>query len=280
MEPDLDRLREQLREEDIDWRIQSVGKNNKGKWWAKIVPYADARMLMDRLDEAVGPGNWQDHFRPAPTKDGGVLCAIGIKIDGEWVWKEDGAPNTEIEKVKGGFTTSFRRTAVKWDIMGIRALYDVDGELWAKVTPNGRCIARLGKKHDYAEFNYNPPNILKDPNDRGTPPKPEREEEEERTSAPATNKQKKLIVKLLRSSKITPSENDGIHKKMKEDGTKDRATRIIEWLKETIDEREKVLEMDPDQLDLVKIEVNGIDFSGTEFVEWYREIQAASEEAA
>ena len=84
--------------------------------------YVDARFVMDTLDEAVGPDNWQ---RDQRLGDGGkVSCGIGIRIDGEWIWKWDGAGETDIEGEKGSYSDSFKRAAVNWGIA--RDLYDKD----------------------------------------------------------------------------------------------------------------------------------------------------------
>jgi hypothetical protein len=84
--------------------------------------YIDARYVMDTLDEGVGPDNWQTRHTMG---DGGkVSCSIGIRIDGEWIWKSDGAGETDIEGEKGSFSDSLKRAAVSWGIA--RDLYDND----------------------------------------------------------------------------------------------------------------------------------------------------------
>lgn len=84
------------------------GRGNSGP-----LSYVDARYVMERLD-AIGPGNWQR--RHSLGSDGKVSCDIGILIDGEWVWKGDGAGETDIEGEKGAFSDAFKRAAVNWGI--------------------------------------------------------------------------------------------------------------------------------------------------------------------
>jgi hypothetical protein len=86
----------------------------------KSLDYIDARYVMDVLDQKIGPENWQRDHRM--TESGKVSCGIGINVDGNWIWKWDGAGETDIEGEKGSFSDSFKRAAVSWGIA--RDLYD------------------------------------------------------------------------------------------------------------------------------------------------------------
>ena len=92
---------------------------NKQKEKVGELDYVDARYCMDVLDETVGPANWQDKYRETP---GGIVGAVGINIDGEWVWKEDVGTESTIEPVKGTYSDAFKRACVRWGIA--RDLYD------------------------------------------------------------------------------------------------------------------------------------------------------------
>lgn len=122
---------------DLSWRVGSTTKDKKR---CTLLVYIDARNVMDRLDEVCGPENWQATYAPDPRGKGGIICRIGIRAAGEWVWKEDGAGDSDIEAVKGGFSDSFKRAAVRWGIG--RYLYAIESswhpieEGWA----NGRGI--------------------------------------------------------------------------------------------------------------------------------------------
>jgi hypothetical protein len=76
---------------------------------------------MNRLDDVCGAAGWQCEY---PHAGGKTICSIGIKIDGEWVWKADGAGDTDVEAEKGAISDAFKRAAVKWGIG--RYLYDLD----------------------------------------------------------------------------------------------------------------------------------------------------------
>ena len=77
----------------------------------KSLSYITARALMERLDLEVGAANWQTRFHEVAGK---CCCELGIRIDGEWVWKSDGAGETSIEGEKGGFSDAFKRAGVHW----------------------------------------------------------------------------------------------------------------------------------------------------------------------
>ena len=100
--------------EDIEWRVSRTGKTSSGKAWAMVLAYVTSRAIQDRLDSVFGIDGWQNEFKEAP--DGGVMCGISVKFDGEWVTKWDGAENTNIEAVKGGLSGSMKRAGVQWGI--------------------------------------------------------------------------------------------------------------------------------------------------------------------
>lgn len=121
---DLNKLKTPFPHHCISWR---VGAMNKDKTKAIALAYIDARDVMERLDEVCGAGNWQCKH---PHANGKTSCAIGIKIDGEWVWKENGAGDSQVEAEKGAFSDSLKRAAVLWGIG--RYLYDVDN-IWVEI---------------------------------------------------------------------------------------------------------------------------------------------------
>lgn len=99
------------------WRIQSYSRNSPV---ATCVAYIDARDVMNILDEVVGIGNWQDDYKEIK---GNMYAGVGIKIDGEWIWKWDCGTESNAEKEKGEASDAFKRAAVKWGIG--RFLYNI-----------------------------------------------------------------------------------------------------------------------------------------------------------
>jgi hypothetical protein len=91
----------------------------------KLVAYVDARDVMKRLDTIMGMENWQDKYI---RTDGGFICELSLRIEGQWITKSNGSNDTKIQPHKGGISGAFKRAAVNWGIG--RYLYYFDPELW------------------------------------------------------------------------------------------------------------------------------------------------------
>ena len=128
----------------VHWRVGATNAKKLGvKPWEATkgiaLAYIDARDVMERLDEVVGAGNWQCRY---PLASGSLLiCEIGIRMppsyvernDGaieratplheDWIWKANGAGETDIEADKGRCSDAFKRAGV---LLGIgRYLYNL-----------------------------------------------------------------------------------------------------------------------------------------------------------
>lgn len=112
--------------EEVSWRLGSVSKE---KMRGLALAYLDARNVMDRLDDVCGPAGWQATYPHANTK---TVCSIGIKVGDEWVWKTNGAGDSDIEAEKGAMSDAFKRAAVLWGIG--RYLYTLESP-WVEVEP-------------------------------------------------------------------------------------------------------------------------------------------------
>ena len=100
-----EKLKEKFAESDIEYRI---GALNSDKTKGLALAYVSARAIQNRLDEVVGFENWKVSYKEI---QGGFLCTLSIRINDEWIEKEDGANVTEFESVKGGISNSFKRVA-------------------------------------------------------------------------------------------------------------------------------------------------------------------------
>lgn len=136
-------LKRPFDDHEINWMPKSTSRDG-GK--VQLLAYMNARAVRDRLDEAFGP-NWKTTYKPGPQ--GGVVCALSIKWNGEWIAREGGAENTQIEAVKGGLSDAEKRAATEWGIG--RHLYDL-GSTWVNLqdradysVPEGRRIYMKGK---------------------------------------------------------------------------------------------------------------------------------------
>jgi len=126
----FDALAKPFPESSIHWRVGSTTKDkDKGIGLA----YIDARDVMQRLDDVVGPENWQAEY-PFPG-----CCRIGIDVSAtttpQWVWKSNGAGESDFEGEKGQYSDSFKRAAVLWGVG--RYLYDLPNE-WVPIQARGR----------------------------------------------------------------------------------------------------------------------------------------------
>lgn len=134
---DLRKLKKPFPANDVEWRVKTSGKNGKGPW-AMLLPYITNRAIMNRLDEEVGPENWKNYFESGPS--GGTMCGLSVRVDNEWITKWDGAQETAVEPVKGGFSDAMKRAAVQWGIG--RYLYHLDFQVKDVLPdrPGGRFI--------------------------------------------------------------------------------------------------------------------------------------------
>ncbi len=128
---DWSRLTEPFAPDDVEWK---PGATTRDKKKGLAMAYITARAVQQRLDEVFGPGSWKNEFRSGP--EGGVICRIYFKNDdGEWVWREDGADNTEVEAVKGGLSNAMKRAGAA---LGIgRYLHDLPSQ-WVPLDERGR----------------------------------------------------------------------------------------------------------------------------------------------
>lgn len=144
----FDRLRRPFPASSISWRVGSTTEKD-GKTLGKPLAYIDARDVMDRLDEIVTPANWQCKYS---SQGQTTICSIAVCLDGNWIWKEDGAGDTDYEAEKGALSDAFKRAAVRWGIG--RYLYEIKSG-WIEVSMRGKTAiipdearAKLDTIHD------------------------------------------------------------------------------------------------------------------------------------
>lgn len=129
------RLAEPFPEDELQWLVVHVAQDKAS---GLVAPFIDARTVMDRLDQVMGPDNWRDSYALLGKT---TLCTLSLRFptdDGtglEWLEKSDGAGETEFEGEKGAISASFKRAAVKWGIG--RYLYSLPAQ-WAPVEAKGK----------------------------------------------------------------------------------------------------------------------------------------------
>lgn len=112
-------LAEPFHPKRVHWRVGKTFDGGRGL----LLAYLDARDVMERLDQVVGPQNWSDEYEETPS--GRVICSLTLTFveDGRQVMKSDGAGSTGFEGEKGAISDAFKRAAVKFGIG--RYLYSV-----------------------------------------------------------------------------------------------------------------------------------------------------------
>lgn len=154
---DLAKIRAPFAGNKINFR---VGATTKAKDKGIAFAYLDARDVMERLDEVCGVTGWQARY-PFPG-----CCEIGIQVAyqdqsgtvRDWIWKANGAGETDVEAEKGMYSDAFKRAAVLWGIG--RYLYDMPN-VWLPIEPQGKSYgfsretkAQLVHRYDAWVENY------------------------------------------------------------------------------------------------------------------------------
>src|SRR5262245_15763730 len=98
---------------EVKFKPQTVSGNR-----ALAVPFVDARVIQDRLDDVLGVMGWQDSYECLP--DGSVVCRLRIRLGAEWITKEDVGGQSEQpdegDRRKAAFSGALKRAAVKFGI--------------------------------------------------------------------------------------------------------------------------------------------------------------------
>ena len=144
----LEKLAKPFEVHKIKWRVTRKKKGDDTR--GCVIPYVDARDVMQRLDVVVGPLNWQNDYTDGGS--GRLTCGISISTPGGWLRKSDGAGGREPSKTgkglseaeanKADYSEAFKRTAVCWKIA--RCLYWtpehwVDLDEWGYPLPTPPC---------------------------------------------------------------------------------------------------------------------------------------------
>jgi hypothetical protein len=101
----------------VGWKAQAT---NRDKTRALAVAYIDARTVMDRLDQVVGPGNWSDTYRLVSAGDGefAIECTLALfgvqKSDIGTADEDDDGSQASLSK--SAYSDALKRAAVKWGI--------------------------------------------------------------------------------------------------------------------------------------------------------------------
>lgn len=118
----MKKLQAPFKSNEIEWRVQQQGTSSNNKPWVMVLAYIEARAIQNRLDEIFGFDGWQDEYRAVGNN---IICKLHIKVNNTWVFKENGASETQVEAFKGGISGAFKRVAASGYGIG-RYLYDLE----------------------------------------------------------------------------------------------------------------------------------------------------------
>ena len=116
--------------EDLSFELAKPFDKSEIKWrparmlndgtTAIVLAYVDVRTVQDRLNTVMGIDGWQcKHISYGPK----TICHLGLKFNNEWIWRSDGAGDTNFEADKGAISDSLKRAAVHFGVG--RHLYDL-----------------------------------------------------------------------------------------------------------------------------------------------------------
>jgi hypothetical protein len=121
---------------EVRFKPQTVSGNR-----ALAVPFVDARVIQDRLDDVLGVMGWQDNYECLP--EGSVVCRLSIRLGSEWITKMDVGGQSEQpdegDRRKAAFSDALKRAAVKFGIG--RYLYRLKPQ-WVDFDPQKRQFVR------------------------------------------------------------------------------------------------------------------------------------------
>jgi hypothetical protein len=128
----------------VKWR---VGATNADKTKGIAIAYIDSREVSKRLDDVMGIENWKKKLTGV---DGGFTCELLLRLDKEWIGKENAAGNTKVEPLKGGASDAFKRAAADWGVG--RYLYYLP-TVWVPIKPQGKsyALAEVPELPDWAK---------------------------------------------------------------------------------------------------------------------------------
>lgn len=133
-QPNWDALSSEFGRDQVRFKPGSTAKRGDEPI-ARAMAYIDARTVMDRLDQVLGPEGWSCTYTIG--EKGLMVCNMGIRVNGEWIYKADGAGPSDFEAEKGACSGAFKRAAVRWGIG--RYLYDLPSPWVAcKVRQSGK----------------------------------------------------------------------------------------------------------------------------------------------
>jgi len=124
---------------EVQWKVQTRSKDRKR---GLAVAYVDARAVLNRLDEAVGPEGWYDTYEVLADRDteDGRHVEVRCRLTILGITKEDVG---EGDSLKAAFSDALKRAAVKFGVG--RYLYSLPSQ-WVDLDDGGNIHPKALKK--------------------------------------------------------------------------------------------------------------------------------------
>lgn len=139
-------------------RSRSNVRPGESAFVAQALGYIDRSDVMGRLDVVVGLNGWRDEYSVLDLDKKIVECRIGLRIDGEWVYRADvGGPGdipAERDAWKAAYSDSLKRAATHWGVG--RFIYDL-GKAWL---PCKAEIRQGAKRPSFVSWECEPMDLL------------------------------------------------------------------------------------------------------------------------
>ena len=234
-------LKKEFLPNELGYKPQGKPITFKNPPQLQLLVYVDARAIQDRLDSVFGAFNWQTAYR----KEGeGFICTLSVQVqkDGkyEWISKEDGSPESDVEGYKGGISTAFKRVASAGFGMG-RYLYESDN-IYVDLFDSPVKGSKQYKDTSGKVWYYLPPNSKNANTSYSTPSTPSTNSTPITNTADerATNSQKVYIDSFFKKMKPEDAK-DMLNNMFSKDDvkalSKKEANRLITELKKSEDEK-------------------------------------------
>jgi len=114
---DIAKLTRELKENEVSFLPKGTYliKGDEDQAICQLVPYKNARVDMDILDDACGV-NWQNKF--IRDSKGVLQCGIGIYNHelSDWIWRWSNGVPSKYEADKGEYSDAFKRSGFMWGI--------------------------------------------------------------------------------------------------------------------------------------------------------------------
>ena len=162
----FNRLYEPFHSSELEHKPAQAGFDRNGKPYVVVLTYVSARACQNRLDEVFGLDGWRDEYVELSEagKITGFKCRLSVRIkrdDGteEWLTKEDVAPISDFESLKGGASGAFKRVCASGFGIG-RYLYNLEAT-FGIIRESGRHFVKCkqGRNDSGTPVRWDPPQL-------------------------------------------------------------------------------------------------------------------------